>query len=80
MTPRYVRFERRTHLVSQLQGGEFSLCGVAFDAGDSENEPALRWQATDSTIVTCPDCIAVIDTCRGVRTRGAIKRALRRRA
>ena len=69
MAKRFVRFERRTHLVGPLQGAEFTLCGVAYDAGDSEGIPSLQWQESTSTTVTCPDCAKVIRACAGVAVR-----------
>jgi hypothetical protein len=67
--PTFVRFERRTHLVSPLGGGEHTLCGVAFDACDSEGMPSLSWKPASSTVVTCPDCGRVIQECRWVEVR-----------
>lgn len=62
-----VRFEQRNHLVGPGSGGEFTLCGIAFDAGDSESTPELIWRSPDGNAVTCASCIAVIDVCRGRR-------------
>ncbi len=49
----FVRFDRATHIVNPSAGGEHTLCGVAMDAGSSEDAPELRWRATESTVVTC---------------------------
>ena len=67
--PTFVRFENRTHLVSPIGGSEHTLCGVAFDAGGSEDEPSLTWKVTTNTTVTCPWCVLVIRECKGVKTR-----------
>lgn len=49
--------------------GEFTLCGDAFDAPDSEKEVGLRspFEDTESKTVTCPKCVALIKFCRGIR-------------
>lgn len=67
--PTFTRFEKRTHLVSPASGHEFSLCGISFDAGETEGEPSLVWKPTTSTTVTCPSCIMIIRECQGVKTR-----------
>lgn len=59
-----VVFEGEVHLVGP--NSEFTLCSVAFDAADSENEPTLRWMPTRQRIVTCPECVRVIVHCRNV--------------
>jgi hypothetical protein len=50
-------------------GNEFTLCGDAFDAPDTEQ----GWEdgpfvATDSKTVTCPKCVEIIRAVQGVRT------------
>lgn len=66
--PTFVRFENRTHIIAPNSGGDFSLCGVLSDDEDSE----LVWESTTSTTVTCPDCIAIIRECQGVKTRKVV--------
>ena len=68
MSSGLVRFEGCTHMVSPIGGSEHTLCGVAFDAADSEGDESLRWQASGQEHVDCPDCLIVIQACRDVRT------------
>lgn len=42
MRRRYVEFGGHVHLVGVIGGGEHTLCGVAFDAADSEHDESLR--------------------------------------
>lgn len=68
--PRFVRTTGHgVHLVSPMQGGEFTLCGIAFDAGDSEKDSTAQWRDTPSTTVTCDICIDVIEACQGIKVR-----------
>lgn len=48
--------------------GEFSLCGMAWDEIDAEE--------THQRVVDCPDCVAVIQQVRRVRTRRPTPRAV----
>jgi hypothetical protein len=64
---KFVWFEEAVHLLSPLSGGEFTLCGVAFDAADSEQDTALCFEETNSKTVTCEECMKVIKHCRKVR-------------
>ena len=49
-----------------LMHGEYTLCGDAFDLGETEEgEPKIR--TTAKRIVTCPNCIEIIELCKGVR-------------
>lgn len=52
-----------------VQWGEFTLCGDSFDIGTTEGEDCGDFTVTAKRTVTCPNCIAIIDTCRGVRTK-----------
>ena len=54
-----------------LAGGEYTLCGDAFDMFSSERDmgPKYEFKPTQKRIVTCPDCIEVIELCRGVKTK-----------
>lgn len=54
------------HLVSALSG-EFTLCGDAFDGGDTCD--GADWTEHKRGPVTCPLCIEEIVNCRGVRVR-----------
>lgn len=64
-----VFFEGETHGVSPLQGGEFSLCGDAYDAHASEGMPELKWEPRrDLEPISCPSCRAVINACHKLRT------------
>jgi hypothetical protein len=46
---------------------EYTMCGCALE-GDPDND-LEETHPTKSRVVTCPRCIDVIETCRGVRTR-----------
>lgn len=56
------------HAVSPIGGGEHTLCGVAFDAADSEGDESLRWLGPSRRAVDCPMCCAVIRECRNMST------------
>ena len=43
---------------------DYTLCGITLD-GDSKT--AGPYKIVRATAVTCPDCIAIIRHCRGVR-------------
>lgn len=45
-------------------GPDYTLCGITLD-GDSET--AGSYEVVEGKAVTCPDCIAIIRHCRGVR-------------
>ena len=51
-----------------LTNGEFTLCGDAWDAPDSEPdwEPG-EFRKPKSRIITCAKCVAIVLLCRGVR-------------
>ena len=66
--------KHREFMVSEdgvhLMHGEFTLCGDAFDIGDTEDEPdAPTMKATRHRTVTCAKCIDIILLCRNVRIR-----------
>jgi len=48
--------------------GEFSLCGMAWDEVAAEE--------THERVVDCPDCVAIIQQVRRVRTRRPTQRAV----
>ncbi len=63
--PRFVHIGTFVHLVLD---GEHVLCHTATsDAADTEGDESMRWVKTDSKVVTCPLCAAIIHLCRGVR-------------
>lgn len=68
MSKRFVEYEGSVHLISPIMGGEFTICGDAFDAASSENMPELEQLPTTETVVTCPKCTLVIKECRNVMT------------
>lgn len=74
----YVRAGGAVHLLCPLQGQEFTLCGIAFDAYDSENEPSWKFVPVHERPVNCDMCASIIEACRGVRV-SAKQRAIRRR-
>lgn len=62
------------HLINHAGGGEFTLCGDAFDIdavceghGHSEDEEGASWKPHPHGPVTCPDCARGILQCRGIR-------------
>lgn len=65
MAREFVEAEGLVHLVNEVGGGEHTLCGDAFDL--ASDEAGYEWRATRRRTVTCPDCAAVIELCRGVR-------------
>jgi len=52
------------YAVSIAGGGEYSLCGLAFDAHDSGDEPEPVHFAVGGQLVTCRECRAMIDYVR----------------
>lgn len=46
-------------------GPDYTLCGITLD-GDIAT--AGSFEMVSAKAVTCPDCVAVIHHCRGVRT------------
>lgn len=50
--------------VVHLTHGEFTLCGDAFDL--VSDEPGYEWKPTRSKTVSCPNCAAIVELCRGV--------------
>lgn len=62
----FVEYEGYVHLVGPLMGGEFTLCGDAWDAYSTESAPEREFKSTKKRHVTCPKCAAVILACRGV--------------
>lgn len=71
---RFVSFGGTVHLVSPLGGREHTLCGVAFDAADSERDESLRWIPLLEKPVDCGQCVEVIRACWGVRTSEGARR------
>lgn len=57
------------HGISPLAGGEFTLCGFAFDAADSESDESLRWTAVSRGWISCQACALVVLACRRVRVQ-----------
>lgn len=55
------------HLAAPLAGGEYTLCGVAYDAHASGDvaSPILIDQPGDP--ITCPECLAIIQAAKAVR-------------
>ena len=54
------------HLPFELNT-EYSLCGDTFDCGSDGEGESL--EDTNKKVITCPRCIAVIKSCRGVKTK-----------
>lgn len=70
----FIERDGEIHFVAPDIGGEFTLCGDAFDADLSEGDVG-SWNKTRSKIVTCHDCARVILACRGVRVSKEAKEA-----
>lgn len=58
-----------THVISPIGGAEHTLCGIAFDAADSEGDESLRWTGMSRGPVTCLECGSVVLHCRGLRVK-----------
>jgi hypothetical protein len=67
MKSKFVRRDTFICIIGPLQGQEFTLCGVAFDAADSEEDETLRFHPTNRRVVTCPECANVVLACRNVK-------------
>jgi len=61
----FVEAEGEVHLVNPTTGGEFTLCGDAFDLATDVD--GYQWHKTRRRTVTCKICAAVVAACRGVR-------------
>lgn len=61
----FIEAEGLIHLINKVSGGEFTLCGDAFDAGSER--PGYEWHSTLRRTITCPYCAEIIVDCRGVR-------------
>lgn len=47
-------------------GIDFTLCGITLD---SDPGTAGSFEIINASAVTCPDCIAIIKACRGVKIK-----------
>lgn len=45
---------------------DYTLCGITMDGDEAT---AGGFETVESAAVTCPDCVAIINHCRGVRTK-----------
>lgn len=64
MWRRYMENDDGVHLTI----GEFTLCGDAWDAPDTESDwPAGQFRLASGKAITCKRCASIIRTCRGVR-------------
>lgn len=61
----FVEAEGEVHMLNPLMGGEFTLCGDAFDLASDED--GYEQTVSKRRTVTCPHCAKVIRECRGVR-------------
>ena len=57
------------HLMGPDLGGEFTLCGVAFDCEEDRELDGGPLVRTKKKVVTCPHCIRIIDYCKGVKIK-----------
>jgi len=74
----FVENSEGVHIFGPGMGGEFTLCGDAFDIADTDKHHE-GFQPTRKRTVTCPKCIDVILHCRGVRIGPAPKTPIRTR-
>ncbi len=63
--PALVEAEGLVHAESPILG-EYTLCGDAFDL--TSEEPGYAWKPTKAKAVTCPQCAAVIQGVRNLKT------------
>lgn len=49
------------HAGSTIAGGEYTLCGLAFDAYESGDHPEPVIEANPGQIVNCEECRKAID-------------------
>ena len=66
MSAALVEAEGLVHAVNHVIGGDFTLCGDAYDLGS--DEPGYEWKPTKAKAVTCPNCAAIIRSVQGLRT------------
>lgn len=69
---KYVEFEvdgiNYVHVMSVLSGGEYSVCGYAFDEHNEEGgRITTEFIPTKKRTVTCPQCIREIQNLRYVK-------------
>ena len=60
-----VEAEGEVHAVNILIGGEYTLCGDAFDL--TTDEPGYEWTTPKRNVVTCEHCVRIILSLRGIR-------------
>ena len=61
----FVEAEGLVHLVGPSMGGEYTICGDAFDLGSHVG--GYTWKPTRLRTITCPRCVEMIEHCRGRR-------------
>ncbi len=65
-----VYFDGKHHHAQNPQNGEFTLCGWSFDAPDTEDDcPFKKLDETRYGYITCPECIAIIEDIKILRTK-----------
>ncbi len=68
MPQEFVENDEGVHIMGIDQGCEFTACGWACDAPDTESDCNYgQFKSTKKKTVTCPRCIAVVKHYRGVR-------------
>jgi hypothetical protein len=67
----YAEFARNKAGVHMMVpgNGEYSLCGMAMDAGSSGDNEDGDLKPTPRKKVTCPQCCHVVNVCQNVRTK-----------
>jgi len=71
----HVRCGGAVHLLDPTQGREFTLCGIAFDAWETERpkQPRLQFIPVSEQPVNCDRCAAIIETCRSARVSASLR-------
>ena len=55
------------HVFSPFHGGEFTLCGVAFDGDAVSRVSPDKYYIEKEGKPTCEDCIALINFCKAIK-------------
>ena len=68
----FLENDNGVHGMSTIGLGEFTICGWAFDAPETEGleeVPGGSFRETKKKTITCPQCIEVLDYYSRFRTR-----------
>jgi hypothetical protein len=74
---KYGENNRGIHLMANLNGGDTALCGQPSEGGWEDGADIITgMRLRKRGPVTCPECIAIIKWCQGVRTNPAPNNAI----